>query len=53
MTANGFDLVTGQSFYGKKAKPLYRPSYMQKPPTVWDRVEVTKSANEKLGAIHD
>ena len=46
MTANGFDLVTGQSFYGKKAKPLYRPSYMQKPPTVWDRVEVTKSANE-------
>ena len=50
MTANGFDLVTGQSFYGKKAKPLYRPSYMQKPPTVWDRVEVTKSANEKLAS---
>ena len=37
LTANGFDLVTGQSFYGKNSKPLYRPSYMQKPP-VWKKL---------------
>ena len=48
MTANGFDLVTGQSFYGEKAKPLYRPTYMQKPPTVWDKVETTKTTKTGL-----
>ena len=47
MTANGFDLVTGQSFYGKNSKPLYRPSYMQKPPRVWEKVDMTKFKDEK------
>jgi hypothetical protein len=42
MTANGFDLVTGQNFFGKNAKKMYRPSHMQRPPNVMERVARTK-----------
>ena len=35
MTKHGYDLVTGQPYWGRNAKVVPRPVHMSRPPSVW------------------
>ncbi len=49
MTKHGYDLVTGQPFWGRNAKVVPRPVHMSRPPSVWAKASRRRVGGEGHG----
>ena len=53
MTKHGYDLVTGQPFWGHNAKVVPRPVHMSRPPSVWAKASTrVKGGGHGRGEEH-
>ena len=55
MTKHGYDLVTGQPYWGHNAKVVPRPVHMSRPPSVWAKASrnVSNHRHSAAAADHD